>query len=270
MNRHRTTRRMLRPILAAALVPAALALAATPAAAQTADEVIAKNLEARGGKENIQAVDTVRFTGTMQMGPGMDAPFVLEWKRPEKVRIEFTLQGMTGIQAYDGETAWYVMPFLGSTEPQRMPDAERETLEEMADSFEGPLLDYAAKGHEVEYLGTEEVDGTPAHKLEVTLANGNVNTIWLDADAYLEIQTAASRDVRGQTVTAETEIGDYKEVAGLLLPHSMIQKVEGAPEAQVFTIDEVELGVPIDDERFAMPEPSEETAGDAAGEGGGA
>src|SRR5689334_16952366 len=85
------------------LVLAVLALAlASPVHAQTADELIAKNIKAKGGMDKIKAMKSLRATGHMALGPEMEAPFVMTLKRPNEMRMEFTLQGMTGIQAYDG------------------------------------------------------------------------------------------------------------------------------------------------------------------------
>lgn len=237
------------------LVSAAVLWAAT-VQAQTADEVIAKYLEARGGKEKIAAVQSARFTGRMQMGQGLEAPVILSWKRPSMVRMEFTMQGMTGIQAYDGTTGWMVMPFLGKKDPEKMSEDDTKDFSEMADFFEGDLLDYQKKGHTVELLGKEPIEGTDAWKLKVTKKNGDVSTVYLDADAYLEIKSEGKRKVRGQEIEVESTPGDYKEVEGLMFAHSYEQKQKGAPAGQVITIDKIELGAEIPASDFAMPPPA--------------
>ncbi len=232
---------------------ALLTLIAAPALAESLDDVLARNLEARGGKDAIKAVTSARITGTMTLGQGVEASFVWEWKRPNKIRTEFTVQGMTGIQAFDGTTGWMVMPFLGKTEPEEMPAEETETIKEQAD-FEGPLVDWKEKGHQVELLGKEPVEGTDAWKLKLTRANGDVTTIYLDGEYYLEIKEEGTRKVRGQELEFETSIGDYKEVDGLMLAHSITSKAKGMPMGQTITFQKIELDVPIDDARFAMPE----------------
>jgi len=95
--------------------------------AQTVDEIIAKNIQARGGMDKIKAVQTIRSTGTMTMGGGMEAPGSMVQKRPDMARIEFTLQGLTAIQAYDGKDAWQIMPFTGKKDPEMM-SASRPTM----------------------------------------------------------------------------------------------------------------------------------------------
>src|SRR5512139_1010770 len=232
-------------------------LIALPVSAQTVDELIAKNLQAKGGLQKLKAVQTARLTGTMTVGPGMEAPFVLEFKRPNQMRLDFTLQGMTGTQAYDGKTGWMLMPFSGRKDPEPMPTEVLKQAEEQAD-FDGPLVDYQAKGHKVELVGKEKVEGSDAYKLKVTLKNGDIRYIYLDADQYLEIKVEGKTAVRGAEIENSTSIGDYKEVGGLMLPHAMETTQAGSPQSQKITIEKIELNVPVDDARFKMPEVKKE------------
>lgn len=228
------------------------ALFCAAAHAQTLDEVLAKNYEARGGLERISAVSSARITGTMTMGGGMEAPFSWQWKRPNKLRLEFTVQGMTGVQAYDGQTGWMIMPFLGSSDPEKMPEDQLADIREQAD-FEGELVNWKAKGHQVELVGKEKVEGTEAFKLKVVKNNGVVAFVYLDAEYFLEIKGEGKRTLRGQELEFESSIGDYKEVGGLMLPHSMSSQAKGAPFGQTITFTKVELDAPLDDSLFTMP-----------------
>jgi outer membrane lipoprotein-sorting protein len=236
------------------LIVGALALTATTTAAwaQTADELIEKNIQAKGGREKIKAVQTLRMTGNMDIGQGAKAPFTVEMKRPHKVRMEFVIQGMTGVQAYDGSGGWAVMPFMGKKEPEAMSADDLKGMEDQAD-FEGPLFDYKAKGSQVELLGKENVEGTPAYKLKLTKKNGDISYIYLDADAYLEIKEVGKRKFRGQEVEFESTSGDYKTVEGLVFPFSLSSKPKGAPSGQTITVQKLEVNPSVDDTRFAMP-----------------
>ncbi|HEX4956303.1 MAG TPA: hypothetical protein VF017_23190 [Thermoanaerobaculia bacterium] len=233
------------------LLPLAAPLAAEEAA-PTLEQVIDKNLAARGGKDKLTAMKSVRITGKMTMGPGMEAPFVLEWKRPEKMRMEFTIQGMTGVQAFDGESGWMVMPFMGKTTPEKMPEDAAKEVREQAD-FEGTLVNWKDKGHTVELLGVEEVEGTPAYKLKVTKKGGEVETLFIDTDSNLEFKSAQKREQNGQEMEVESIYGDYKEVAGLMMPHSIEARAVGMPMSQVMTIEKIEVDADIADSRFVMP-----------------
>lgn len=241
---------------------ASLALAVS-APAQTVDEIVAKNIAARGGLEKIKAVQSMRMSGKTTIGPGGEAPMTIELKRPHKARLDVTVQGMTLTQAYDGKNGWQINPFGGGHNAEPMSPEDLKDAEEQAD-LDGPLVDWKDKGHKVELVGKDKVEGTDAFKLKVTLKNGNVQYIYLDADSYLDIKTEEKRTIRGTEMETEQTIGDYKEVAGLMIPHSLETGAKGHPEKQKITIEKVETNIPIDDSRFEMPkseEPGEKKSG---------
>ena len=233
----------------------AAALLAVSASAQTADELIEKNVKARGGADKMHAVQAMKFTGKMKMGP-MEAPFTVTKKRPENFRLEFTVQGMTGVQAYDGSTGtgWMVMPFMGKKDPEQMSADMLKEFKEEAD-FDGPIIDYKAKGNKVEYVGKEDVQGTPAYKLHVTTKDGLESNVYLDAESYLEIKTDQKRKIQGQEMETETSLGDYKEFGGVLFPTSIESRAKGREGAQNITIEKVEVNpTAVDTALFKMPE----------------
>ena len=223
--------------------------------AQTADEIIAKNIQARGGADKLKSVKSIKSTATMAMGPGMEAPGVLIQKRENLARLEFTIQGLTAVQAYDGKNGWQVMPFMGKKDPELMSADEAKEIEETAD-MDGPLMDYKSKGHQVELLGKEKVEGTDAYKLKVSLKNGDVQTVYIDADSFLEIKEETKRTVRGSEQVFESAIGDYKEVGGIIFPFAVESGVKGSSQKQKLTITKLELNVAADDSIFKMPAPA--------------
>ena len=231
----------------------ALAVLAPCLLAQSVDEIIAKNVQARGGSEKLKSVKTVKSTATMSMGPGMEAPGVLIQKRPDFARLEFTVQGLTAVQAYDGKNAWQIMPFMGKKDPELMSADEAKETQEMAD-LDGPLVDYQSKGHQVEFEGKEKVEGTDAYKLKVTLKNGDVQTIYIDSDSFLEIKEVTKRTIRGTEQEIESSIGDYKAVEGIMFPFAVESGIKGTDQKEKLTITKVELNVPAEDSIFKMPD----------------
>jgi len=229
-----------------------LLVTASCLSAQTVDEIIAKNIEARGGADKLKSVQSIKATATMSMGPGMEAPGTLIQKRPAMARLEFTVQGLTAVQAFDGKNAWQIMPFTGKKDPELMSADEAKETEEMAD-IDGPLVDYKNKGHQVELLGKEKIEGTDAYKLKVTLKNGDVQTIYIDSDSFLEIKEETKRTVRGSEQVFESAIGDYKEVNGIMFPFAEETGAKGSDQKEKLTITKIELNVPTDDSLFKMP-----------------
>ncbi len=232
-------------------IVAAAVLAASHAAGQTADELIAKNIAARGGLEKLKAVQTMRLTGTMKLGD--DAmPSILELKRPNKSRWQFTFEGQTAIQAFDGQSGWMLMPFAGMTEPQAMSPEEKQEAEQQAD-LDGPLVDYKAKGSAIELVGHDPALRPEDWKLKVTLKSGEVRYVYLDARTYLQTTTVMTRKVEGAEVVIISTIGDYRDVGGLTLPHSFSASTKDGRETQSLVFEKIELNVPIDDARFGKP-----------------
>jgi len=238
------SRKTLPGVLAAAVL-------AAPAAAQTADQVIARSFEARGGLDKLKAVHTIRMTGRMSVGPE-DLAMVVEMKRPDKIRVDTSGRGRAAVQAYDGTTAWGILP-TGTGRAEVLPSELAKAIAEQAD-IDGPLVDYAAKGSRVELVGAEgKVDGRRAFKLKVTRKDGSVAYYFLDARSYLPIRVEATRTVRGRPIEAEGTMGDYREAGGFLWPHRLENGASGMPDKQVITIEKIEVNPPIDDARFRMP-----------------
>lgn len=235
-------------------VAAVAALCVTPALAadMTLDQVMDKYYEARGGLDKIKDVKSARMTGKMMMGPQMEAPFVITWVRPDAVRMEFEIQGMKGVQAASGDEGWMHMPFMGQSAPQAMTEAEMKALEDMKD-FDGALVDWKKKGHTLELVGKEEVEGTQAYKLKMTQADGDVSHHFIDAEHFVEIKSAAKQNMGGMEMDIESTMGDYKEVDGLMFAHAIEQKAKGAPTGQSFVVEKIELDVSVDPGVFAMP-----------------
>ncbi len=219
----------------------------------TVDELVVKNIEAKGGASALRDLGTVRFTGKMLVQEGqIQLTFMQIKKRPDEVRSEASLQGMTQIEAYDGKDGWRVSPFFGRKDPERMSADDVKALVEDAE-MDGPLVDWQAKGNTVEYLGTEDVDGTPAHKLKVVRKNGDVSFVYLDPDHFLEIRVLTQRTRHGAYEEVETDLGDYEKAGGVFVPTSIEFGRKGAPDKQRIIIDKVEANVPVDDTIFHFP-----------------
>lgn len=231
------------------MVVAILCLA-TAAAAQTAEELVAKNLQARGGVDKIKAVNTLKMSGKAYVG--ISANIAQTQKRADMLRQDFTIQGMTEIEAYDGSVGWQISPFQGRKDAQLLGEDDMRDLVENAD-IDGPLVDYQAKGNKLEYLGHDEVDGDDAYKLKVTLKNGDIIYYFLDPDTYLEIKTEKQQFIRGNVKETEQLLGSYKQVDGVYYPYSLESGAKGDSQHARITIDTIEVNKPVDDSYFKMP-----------------
>jgi len=237
------------------LVLTLLLCAATSARAVTVDELIARNIKARGGIEKIRAIQSLRTSGKMFIGEGsysVEASYTQMIKRPGMFRGEVGLQGLTSVGAYDGSVGWQVQPFGGRLDPEKLSADDVKGFKLQAD-LDGPLVDYQAKGNRVEYLGTEDVDGTDAHKLKVTLKDGDIVTIYLDPDYFLQIRVTVQSLVRGVEYVEEDDLGNYEQVNGVMLPFSIESGAKGQPKTTKITIEKAEINVPLDAKLFRFP-----------------
>lgn len=231
------------------------ALAPQPATAQDLDldDVLARYYEAIGGLDAWKSVESMKVTGTMSMRRGMEVPFSRLVKRPGKIRMEFTVQGMTGVRASDGETAWMHMPFRGGSEPEVIEGPRAQGLRDDAD-IDGLLVGYEEDEYKVELVGLETTEGTEAYKLKITKKESDIEYWYLDAEYFIPIKTEVLRSFRGNETVVEVTISDYKEVNGLMMAHSFQITRQGGEGGQSITFEQVELNVDIDDSVFRLPE----------------
>ena len=163
------------------------------------------------------------------------------------------MQGLSQVTGYAAGDAWIINPFQGRRDPERISAEDAKDYEIPAD-LDGPLVDWRGKGHSVEYLGTEDVDGTLAHKLKITLKNGDIQYRYLDPDYFLEILVVDQMTRRGIRREMETELGNYEKIGGVYIPFSQETGPRGQPRSQKLVIEKAEANVSLDDALFAFPE----------------
>src|SRR5260221_4587190 len=127
------------------------------------------------------------LTGTLEYAPGAEAAFSIDLQRPDKVHYDFTLQGMTQMQGFDGKIGWGNDPFSGKRDAEPLAEDDLKDIQEQAD-FGFPLVSYKDKGYKLEYVGVEPVEGSDAYKVKITPTNGDEIFYYLDTDYFLEIR----------------------------------------------------------------------------------
>jgi outer membrane lipoprotein-sorting protein len=222
------------------------------APAQTADDIVKKYIEARGGAEKIKAVQSERVTGHITFAAGVEGPFLIEFKRPLKLHMEATFQGHSLVRVYDGKSGWIINPFDANKGAQPMTVEDLESVSDESD-FDGPLVDYKAKGNQIEFAGKDELEGKPAYKLKLTRKNGDTRTYYIDASSYLVVQWDGVTKLEGKDILFQNFLHDYRDVEGLKFPFEVDTSFPEAPQQRKFVIESVELNPPIDDARFAKP-----------------
>jgi len=217
----------------------------------TVDDIIAKNLQAKGGAAKWQSMKSVKMTGKMT-AQGTEMPLTVYAMRPNFNRQEITMPAGKAIQAFDGTTAWVVNPMLGIVTPQAVPGPAAELAKNSAD-FDGALINYKAKGNDIELVGKEQLEGKDVYHLKVTSKGGPVQHYLLDADSGIELRMSAEIDLgSGQKQTLTTAMSNYKQVDGIMIPHTVTQSAGGRTLLQ-WTITTVEFNTVPDDSIFRLP-----------------
>ena len=225
-------------------------LAISFAAAQDVDKILDAHFKAIGQK-NLLKTNTLKATGKAMI-MGMESPFTMYSKRPDKIRVVVEFQGSQIIQGYDGETAWMINPMMGSSSAVEISGPEADGIIESADK-DGLLWKYKEKGHQVELEGTEEVNGRQAYVLKMTKKNGNIARYYIDKENYLMPRMTTQTEMNGMPVDVDVQISDYREVGGFKMPFNTDQRIGGQSMTN-FIIGNVEINMDLEDSLFSKPD----------------
>jgi outer membrane lipoprotein-sorting protein len=236
------------------LVFSVFCLSPLVASAQTADEIVKKALDARGGADKIRAVQSERITGHISSAQGVEGGFVLELKRPYKMHSEISVDGQKIVRVYDGKSAgWTINPFAENKDIQPMSEEDLKSITEESD-MDGPLVDYKSKGHSIELVGKEDLDGKPVYHLKLTTKNGDVRSYLIDASSFLTAKWVGLRKIADKDFPWESVLSDYREVQGLKYPFKIEQGSPGTDFKQTLATDKIEINPSLDDSRFSKPQ----------------
>ncbi len=240
-------------------------IAPRSAAQMTADQIIARHIEARGGLAKIKAIQSLKSLGHINIGPMVLA---LSIENPRGAfRSDTSLQGMTKTEAFDGSHGWVIDPFAGKGPQAEAEPMSRDQLKQVGlqMDFDGPLVGYQAKGHRVALMGLEHVNGVEAYCLKISLKNGDELRSFIDTTTFMEIKATNKAVTQGKEVEVETRLSDYRPVDGVLLPFALEITPKGQPQGLQILLDTVEANTPMDASRFKMParraQPPKETPG---------
>lgn len=224
--------------------------------AQDLDKILDSHFKAIG-QEKLLKVKTMEASGKMTITMmGAEGGIKIFNKRPNKMRVEVEVMGSAVVQAYDGTTVWTINPMTGSGGATVMTGPEADGLIETAD-MDGQLWDYKKKGHALELLGKEELDGAEAYVLKLTKKNGNVDHYFIDSKDYVIVKTKSTAMMNGMEMEVETLLSDYREEDGYLGAYSIEQKYNGQTSSSIL-LDEIKYDVLFEDAIFTKPSGEEE------------
>ena len=203
--------------------------------------------EIEGGLEKIRATTSVKMTGKVA-ADGKDITMTIWAKRPNMMRREYTVDGQKMVNAFDGTTLWSV----GRHGASRALPGPQAAYAKQESEFDSVFVDYKEKGHTIEFLGKEKVNGKDAYRVKVQKKGGPPQDYYLDAETGLEMKISTNADQGGAPAVIVTEMSDYRDVDGRLVPFSTKQLVNGKVMASM-AMEKVEFNVPVDESVFRMP-----------------
>jgi hypothetical protein len=219
-------------------------MTATSIQAQTVDEVIAKHITAMGGKEKLLALKSVIMQASFTM-QGQEIPVTMSQLHNKGQRGQFMLMGMENYTIITPTEGWMYFPVQGQTKPEAMP---AEAVKEGADllDIQSPLLNYKEKGHQVELVGKEDVEGVECVKLKIKMKGGTEQSMYFDPTTYYIIKSVTKSKATGQETEQVQTFSNFKKLdSGYVFPFSMT----GAAPAEI-VVSKIEVNVPVDEKLF--------------------
>ena len=249
---------MTGPLCAVALAAAAVAGPKATVTSLSAEQIVARNVAARGGLEAWRRVGTMVWVGHIQSAhaPVASMPFTLEQQRPNKTRFEISALGQKSVRVFDGTQGWKLRAAQNAGRPDAQPFAAEELkFARAGQGIDGPLIDSAAKGNLVTLEGLDEIEGHTAYRLEVRLFAGERDRLWIDAKSFLDIR--CDRVVDGPTGLPRKVVSllyrDYKTFKGLKMPSIIETSGDAHSPPDRMVIERVLLNQPLDSWAFVNP-----------------
>ena len=224
-------------------------LSAFFASAQDLDEILKNHYEVTGAEKLSKAENLMMEGKSFQMG--METTFKNITTRSGKYYLEVPIQGENMIQVFDGESGWMIAPWTGSSKPMDLPDVQKNALKRQSD-IDGMLYNYEEKGYETSLAGREDLKGRQVYVIEQKDGEGNVFTHYMDADKYVILRMSLKTTMDDSEIEVTSDLGDYRQVDGVLLPFSVESYVDGQFQSKV-TVEEVNFNVEVDSSLFEKP-----------------
>ena len=219
------------------------------------DDIIKKNIEARGGTEAWEKIKTIKMTGTY-VNFSNPEDFVIYRQRPDLYRFDTTRLHLFTIHAFDGKSAWWVNPLMGEefSKPAPIPTNENLAKVTLRERFFEPIFwNYQTKGNQVENLGKESIDGEEVYKLKITLQDKTEEYWYLSTSSFLELSMSGITYDFGVQNNLEVFFSDYRKVDSIILP--FLVESEYGIRYRSLEVKAVEINGSMDPSVFKMPVP---------------
>lgn len=211
--------------------------------AQTADEIASKMITAIGGADAWKKVNSIKMSGTLQV-QGADIEVVATVLNGKGARQDISFQGMQGYSIITPKEGWNFMPFQGQAAPEAMTADDLMQSQDQLDA-QGAILDYKLKGHKLDYLGMDDVEGTNAYKLKLMLKSGKEATMFVDPKTFYVMRSVTKQKANGQEVEQQTDMSNYQK-----LPEGIVVAKSITLPIGELVINKIEINGKVDESDF--------------------
>jgi len=214
--------------------------------AQPVDEIVNKYIEALGGKEKLLSIKTIKMEGSLGV-QGLEVGVTVTAVHMVGTRTDIAVPGMgEGFQIVNTTTGWNFMPFQGQASPQEITDAQHKASVNQLD-VHGVLVNYSEKGHQVELLGKEMIEGAECYKLKVVNKEGKIYTLYIDTKTYYRVKSITNSPGAGGETETATTYSDFKKTPdGYVFPFTQ----SNARGTILFT--SIEVNKPVNESIFKV------------------
>lgn len=215
--------------------------------AQTAEEIVAKHITAIGGADNWKKINNMRQEATLSV-QGMDIPVVITALHNKATKQEYTVMGMTGYSIITSEGGWNFNPMQGQTKPEPITQDELKYGRDNLD-LQGDFVDYKAKGHTIQLMDKEDIEGVECLKVKLTRKSGNESIFFFDPKTYYIVRTSSKMSANGQEVESVVNMSNYQKLPeGIVIAYTIESTAVPAP----ITVTKVIVNGKIDEAVFKV------------------
>jgi outer membrane lipoprotein-sorting protein len=223
----------------------------TQVSAQTVDEIVSKHIKAMGGEDKLSKLQSMKITAEMDV-MNMKVPINTTIIQNQGFRSETVVQGVTIVQAINGNTGWSINPMAGQAKATALPE---EAVKSMASETDlTGLYNYKQKGYQLMLDGEEDLAGAKVYKVTMTLKNGVKRINYISKDTFYILKIVAKTNVNGQDIESENMQSDFRQVDGIYYPFTSEVSTSAMPGTKMaLNIKTLEVNPKIDPAIFAMP-----------------
>ena len=222
----------------------------------TAEQIVNRYVQARGGLEAWHKVQTMAWAGHIDSAntAATGTPFIMELQRPNMTHFELTVQGQKAARTFDGRRGWRVhQTSSGAPEVQDFTPEELGFARE-AFGIDGPLMEHKANGVALALEGTGEVEGHKAYRLSLRYPSGTMHHVWIDAQTFLELRDDRDfKDALGKPGTVSIYYSQYHPFEGVQIPLVIETGLGPGRVADKMVIEKVAINPPLAAQLFAKP-----------------